>query len=198
MSEEELSLLKEKVSALNDQLAEKIEYAGAEKREAALLLKGVDSAVELNVREQLRGRMRSAAERYLVLAAARIILDRAVERAERERQPELLKKASFFMSQFTCGAYTRIYNAARENMLKVASADSPDGKSAAQLSRGTREQLFLSLRMALIDSLCQDDETLPVVFDDIFVNFDEKRSAAARQTLESFAGDKQIIIFECK
>ena len=83
LSDEELSLLKEKVSALKDQLAEKLEYAGAEKREAALLLKGVDSAALLNIREQLRGRMRSGAERYLVLAAARAILDRAVERSER-------------------------------------------------------------------------------------------------------------------
>ena len=198
LSEEEILQLKEKLRSLKIQREEKIEFSGAEKREAALLLKEVDCAVEVNIREQLRGKMRSAAERYLVLAAARIILDRAVERAERERQPELLKKASFYMKQFTCGTCTRVYNSAKENQLKVTTSDFPEGKSAIQLSRGTREQLFLALRMALIDSLQQDDESLPVVFDDIFVNFDTKRRGAAWQTMESFAADKQLIIFECK
>ena len=80
----------------------------------------------------------------------------------------------------------------------MTTSDFPEGKSAPQLSRGTREQLFLALRMALIDSLQQDDESLPVVFDDIFVNFDTNRRDAAWQTMESFAADKQLIIFECK
>ena len=102
------------------------------------------------------------------------------------------------MEQFTCGACTRVYNSAKENLLKVATSDFPDGKNAAQLSRGPREQLFLALRMALIDSLQQDDETLPVVFDDIFVNYDTNRRSAAWQTMESFAANKQLIIFECK
>ena len=190
--------MKEKLRSLKIQREEKIGFSGAEKRESALLLKGVDTAVEVNIREQLRGKMRSAAERYLVLAAARIILERSVERAERERQPELLKKASLYMEQFTCGACTRVYNSAKENLLKVATSDFPDGKNAAQLSRGTREQLFLALRMALIDSLWQDDEMLPVVFDDIFVNYDTNRRNAAWQTIRSFAADKQLIIFECK
>ena len=198
VSEEEILQMKEKLRSLKIQREEKIGFAGAEQREAALLLKGVDSAVEVNVREQLRGKMRSASERYLVLSAARIILERAVERAERERQPELLKKASLYMERFTCGACTRVYNSAKENLLKVATSDFPDGKTPAQLSRGTREQLFLALRLALIDSLWQDDEMLPVVFDDIFVNFDTGRRNAAWQTVGSFAADKQLIIFECK
>ena len=198
LSDEELSLLKEKVSALKDQLAEKLEYAGAEKREAALLLKGVDTAALLNIREQLRGRMRSGAERYLVLAAARAILDRAVERSERERQPELLKKAARFLTEITENRYTRVWKSATDNLLKITSPDSPEGKNVSQLSRGTREQLFLALRMALIDSLPGDMEHLPVAFDDIFVNFDNTRRSAAWRCIEEFARNRQVIVFECK
>ncbi len=198
LSEEESTSLKEELQKKKDAREEKIEFSGADRREAALLLQKVDSAVELNVREQLRGRMRAAAERYLVLAAARVILDRAVERAERERQPELLNRASGYINKFTCGAYTRVYNSARENLLKLASPDFPDGKTPNQLSRGTREQLFLALRMALIDSSAAEGEALPVVFDDVFVNFDNDRRKAAQETLEEFAADKQLIIFECK
>ena len=198
LSAEESTSLKEELQKKKDAREEKIEFSGADRREAALLLQKVDSAVELNVREQLRGRMRAAAERYLVLAAARVILDRAVERAERERQPELLNRASVYINKFTCGAYTRVYNSARENLLKLASPDFPDGKTPNQLSRGTREQLFLALRMALIDSSAAEGEALPVVFDDVFVNFDNDRRKAAQETLEEFAADKQLIIFECK
>ena len=142
--------------------------------------------------------MRSGAERYLVLAAARAILDRAVERSERERQPELLKKAALFLSEITGNRYTRVWKSATDNLLKISAPDAPEGKNASQLSRGTREQLFLALRMALIDSLPGDMETLPVAFDDIFVNFDATRRSAAWRALEEFAKSRQVIVFECK
>ena len=52
LSEEEILQLKEKLRSLKIQREEKIEFSGAEKREAALLLKEVDCTVEVNVREQ--------------------------------------------------------------------------------------------------------------------------------------------------
>lgn len=198
LPEEELTGRKEELKSLKEALEHNMNASGAERREAALLLRGVDSAALLNIREQLRGRMRSGAERYLVLAAARAILDRAVERSERERQPELLKKAALFLSEITGNRYTRVWKSATDNLLKISAPDAPEGKNASQLSRGTREQLFLALRMALIDSLPGDMEHLPVAFDDIFVNFDNTRRSAAWRCIEEFARNRQVIVFECK
>ncbi len=63
-----------------------------------------------------------------------------------------------------------------------------------QLSRGTMEQLYFSLRMAASEILCQE-ESLPLLLDDVFVMYDEKRLA---QTLKWLAKcGKQVLLCTC-
>jgi hypothetical protein len=78
--------------------------------------------------------------------------------------------------------------------------DDRDGRSLTpeNLSRGTREQLFLSLRMALVTQYAQRGVQLPLVLDDVFVNFDSHRARAAAGVLHEFAGlGHQVLIFTC-
>lgn len=193
---DELESLKEKVLRLQRKLEENLTFSGAERREASILLNGIDSAVELNVREQIRGKMRSAAERYLILSAARKVLERSVERCERERQPELLKKASLIFCGFTENAYTLLYKQLSTNTLHIANPEQGIDRSIPELSRGTREQLFLALRLALIESFEKNFETLPVILDDILVNFDSKRRKVVKETIEKFSSSRQLILLE--
>jgi hypothetical protein len=66
------------------------------------------------------------------------------------------------------------------------------------LSRGTREQLFLALRLALVEQFARRGARLPVVLDDVLVNFDRRRAAAAARALAQFAaGGQQVIVFTC-
>lgn len=65
--------------------------------------------------------------------------------------------------------------------------------SPDQLSRGTRDQLDFSLRIAAIDEVC-DNIQLPIVLDDPFVNFDEERLAAAQKMLDVLSASHQILL----
>jgi hypothetical protein len=66
------------------------------------------------------------------------------------------------------------------------------------LSRGTREQLFVSLRLALVSAYARRGIHLPMILDDVFVNFDAGRTKTAVAVLRDFAKQgHQLLVFTC-
>jgi hypothetical protein len=65
---------------------------------------------------------------------------------------------------------------------------------AESLSRGTRDQLFFALRVALLEELSAD-RALPLVLDDPFLHFDRERLARVEETLERLGESHQILLF---
>ncbi len=125
------------------------------------------------------------------------MLKTVYKKYEKERQPETLKEASQFLERMTSGKYCRIWTPLSEDILLL---DDRDGRSAPidLLSRGTREQLFLSLRLAMIASYATRGVKMPLILDDVLVNFDAERSAAAAQVLIDFArSGHQTLVFTC-
>ena len=70
-------------------------------------------------------------------------------------------------------------------------------KNILQLSSGTAEQLYLALRFGFIRELGKQFELLPIVFDDILVNFDPDRSSSAGASIIELAETNQIFYFTC-
>jgi chromosome segregation protein len=62
-----------------------------------------------------------------------------------------------------------------------------------QLSQGTRDQLLLALRLAVLDLLAQE-VPLPLVLDDPFAHWDERRLARAREMLRALARERQVVL----
>ena len=84
-----------------------------------------------------------------------------------------------------------------DNVLKV---DDSSGHSLPVefLSRGTREQVYLSLRLALVAAYARRGVLLPLVLDDVLVNFDKQRAEAAAKVLGAFSeSGHQILVFTC-
>ena len=67
---------------------------------------------------------------------------------------------------------------------------------SAFLSRGAQEQLYLSLRLALAETIALP-EPLPLLLDDLFVHFDAGRLARTAETLREIAGGRQVVLFTC-
>ncbi|MDX1660881.1 MAG: hypothetical protein R3326_03735 [Gemmatimonadota bacterium] len=65
---------------------------------------------------------------------------------------------------------------------------------AESLSRGTRDQLYFALRVALLEEL-SSDRALPIVLDDPFLHFDRERLARVEETLETLGETHQILLF---
>ena len=116
---------------------------------------------------------------------------------EQQRQPETLQEASGYLDRLTQGRYCRVWTPLGEHALRV---DDAEGHSlpVEVLSRGTREQLFLSLRLALASSYARRGAPLPLVLDDVLVNFDAERAKAAAAVLRDFAAaGHQLLVFTC-
>ncbi|NNJ26291.1 AAA family ATPase [Alienimonas chondri] len=140
---------------------------------------------------------------------------------ERTRQPAVLASAGRYLAQLTDGRYRRVWSPLGERTLLVedrhGAALAPDA-----LSGGTREQLYLAIRLGLMDHVAEADETStgaeidgngldlrpPVVLDDVLVNFDQLRTEAALDTLRTFCAEerradgtvrpaRQVLFFTC-
>ena len=101
------------------------------------------------------------------------------------------------MAKFTNGQYKRIWTPLSNDILLV---DNAAGESLPVdvLSRGTREQLFLSVRMALVANFARRGVNVPMVLDDVLVNFDIERTRRAAEVLSEFAaGGHQLFLFTC-
>lgn len=141
--------------------------------------------------------LRNKSDSWAVLTLARAVLKKAVENYERERQPEVVQEAQRFFSLMTTGSYSRIYAPLDETPIFVETKKDNVRKETQELSRGTAEQLYLSLRFGFIREFSQHSESLPVIFDDILVNFDPGRSKAACQAIKKLAQNHQVIFFTC-
>ena len=189
--------------ALAEQLAEGerslegLRQARAEHLAKAGLLASAEDVARLRLHEEsileaIRGL--AADWRRLVLAAG--LLREARRRYERDSQPAVVREASAFFRAFTGGRYAEVVAPVGEE--RVEAVDSRGGRVPAQaLSRGTAEQLYLSLRFGYAVQHARRGEPLPLIMDDILVNFDPERAAAAAQAIGALAGQHQVLFFTC-
>lgn len=153
-----------------------------------------EARLELNVIDRQIAEVR---EQWQVLAVSSRLLDVIRETWEAKRQPETLQEASAFLDQLTEGKYIRIWTRLTGNQLLV---DNAEGETLAveHLSRGTREAVYLGLRLALVDACARRGAVLPLVLDDVLVNFDANRARAAARVLRDFsASGYQVLMFTC-
>jgi uncharacterized protein YhaN len=150
--------------------------------------------VELDVVEQ---QIKKAIAAWRERAAVSLFLERIREEYEQHRQPETLQEASKYMAQLTDGRYTRIWTPLAHDILFVDTAEG-QSLSVQVLSRGTREQLFVSLRLALVAAYARRGIHLPMILDDVFVNYDAGRTRTACSVLREFAKQgHQLLVFTC-
>ena len=124
------------------------------------------------------------------------MLDETRKIYETERQPEVLRQASAFFSVMTEGRYIRVIAPLDGSEIQVERADTVR-LSPQILSRGTAEQLYLSMRLALVREYANHVDPLPVVFDDIFVNFDPERSRTSFKAIRDLCSTHQVLLFTC-
>lgn len=145
-------------------------------------------------REAVVVEIREALSEWRLLAIAQSLVQATLRRYEVERQPAVLTRAASSFSRITDGRYSRLVT--REDGIDLIAADG-SRLDAAALSRGTAEQLYLCLRLALAAEFGRLAVPLPFVMDDVLVNFDPERARVAAEVLLAAAPDHQILLFTC-
>ena len=155
-----------------------------------------ESSVLRMHRSVLKERLLEHARKWSQLVLEKTLLERTQQKFEQERQPDVIKHAQEFFYNVTGKRYSRLSVPIDEKKIMVVDADG-NTKQPHELSRGTREQLYLALRFGLIQDLGERTERLPVVIDEVLVNFDPYRARLAAQSLELLVKTNQVLVFTC-
>jgi uncharacterized protein YhaN len=136
----------------------------------------------------------TAFREWQILQLATHLVTETRAKIERERQPEVLARASDSFGRVSKSKYTRLFQ--RENSVVIES-ETGVPIQPEQLSRGTAEQLYLCMRLALAEDFRKRGQQLPLVMDDVLVNFDPERAASVAEMLCEASESQQILLFTC-
>ena len=156
---------------------------------------GDPAALEAQLEENHRLQKKLQAE-YDAITLALSVLSEA-ERSLRARfSPDLNQRTAVYFSALTGGAYERVtFDRAFSAQTEAAGSSFP--RSAAHLSQGAADQLYLALRLALCDLVLPSKNRCPIVLDDALTNFDDTRLAFALDLLTRVAQERQVLLFTC-
>ena len=124
---------------------------------------------------------------------AKEVLTNAYEEMKNTVTPKFTEELSKNISSITNGKYTNV----RFNDEVGLIVELPNGEyvTASKLSVGTIDQLYLSLRLSMIEDL--SEENLPIILDEAFAYFDEERLENILKYLNEKFENHQIILLTC-
>ena len=195
-TDQSIEKLENEITQLEGELSGSTQNIGAKKNQISELEKNERLGGLRLEEENLKARLQEAISEWSVNAMCYTLLNKAMTIYEKERQPFVLKHAGRYLDKITEGRYIRVIKKAEGNKLVV---ETPEGlqKSVNALSRGTAEQLYLSMRLAFIKEYANRVGTLPIIVDDILVNFDPQRAKTTIRLLNEISKENQIIMFTC-
>lgn len=148
--------------------------------------------------EALRAELAGAVHEYRVVTTAARLVRITLQSYVRDRQPGVLERASGAFAGVTAGRFRAVVQEAAEDSDAIV-VEQWDGARVApdDLSRGTCEQLYLSVRLALVGEFADRGQELPLIMDDCLVNFDPVRAAAMARLIAASAAGGQCLFFTC-
>ncbi len=165
-----------------------------------------DAAQAEAQRQEALAQMGEAVQRYLKVQTAARLLKWAIERYREARQGPMLSRASAIFAALTLGSFERLAVDFDAEPLKLQGRRH-DGQlvDIGGLSEGTRDQLYLALRLAALhlhldpaqgDGLgpsASSGHALPFIADDLFINYDDRRASAGLHALGELSRHTQVL-----
>jgi uncharacterized protein YhaN len=153
------------------------------------------SEMQLELEAQ-KSALSEKARQWAELVTIRFVLNRAKQQYREKGQPEVIREAVPFFDRITGGAYANILAGLDGDTLEVVRSGGAH-LDHGELSRGTADQLYLSLRFGYIRNLASSGKVYPVLVDEALVNFDPQRTRAALEGLSELARTHQVVFFTC-
>ncbi len=161
-------------------------------REAAVALRTASCE-----KESAAARIEALTAEYIEQQLGSTLLAKAMALYREKHQDPLLKRAGEYFATLTCGAFVGLAIDEDENqrVLKGIRAQGGAHLDLDAMSDGTRDQLFLALRLAYIENYCENTAVCPVILDDVLMAFDDERTAATLCALQELSRKTQVLVF---
>jgi uncharacterized protein YhaN len=169
----------------------------AEQKQALESLTSNEEISRLRAREAaLLADLSENAREWSRNALAEHLISQARDIYERKHQPDIIKDAGDIFSRMTNGKYQGVVSPLGENIIEAVN-EKGDRIPPGHLSRGTGEQLYLAVRFSYIRHQARKGDPLPVIMDDILVNFDPDRARKAAEAIRDLSASHQVLFFTC-
>ncbi|WP_455675644.1 AAA family ATPase [Pradoshia sp.] len=156
----------------------------------------ISTVMATEERESIVAELSSLCEQYVEKRLAVMVLQKGIEYYRAQNQNPILTRASDLFARLTLHSFEGLtvdYNEKDEEVLLGVKNGEKVGIEA--MSDGTKDQLYLALRVASIEKYCEENEPIPFIVDDILVHFDNDRSKVTLAILEELSKKTQIIFF---
>jgi DNA repair exonuclease SbcCD ATPase subunit len=137
--------------------------------------------------EELGAAIRSALE----------VIDEAADEIQNSYSPILNNKLGEIIADMTLERYSDL-RADDDMRLNAHAPESGKIVSVSNLSGGTIDQMYLALRIAVSEIISNSGESLPLIFDEPFAQYDDRRMEKTIEYLLKIAEKRQVIISTCK
>ena len=147
--------------------------------------------------EQLQQQLDRRNQEYQALTIAMEALKGGNVHLQERFSPELNRLAGQWLGKLTGGKYS-IVSLARDLEASATESGGLLPRKALVLSKGTVDQLYLAVRLAVCQLCLPQKDPAPRVLDDALVAFDDNRMALALDCLTDLGRRQQILLFTCQ
>ncbi|MCA9178294.1 MAG: AAA family ATPase [Planctomycetales bacterium] len=160
---------------------------------------GGSKASELSLkRESIASRLEERVQELARLRLAAAVLHAAIEEYREKNQGPVLSRASEIFSRITLDGFSGLqadFDERGEPVLTGVRKSSGEKITVAGMSDGTCDQLYLALRLASLENWLSRHEPLPLIVDDVLLNFDDNRAIAGLKVLAELSRHTQVVFF---
>ncbi|MEI4770361.1 AAA family ATPase [Psychrobacillus sp. FJAT-51614] len=158
------------------------------------LLKDEKQSEMLQKIEQKKAELQEYVKQWAALKAVVVAINKMMVQLKEERLPEVLEMAQSYFKRLTSQSYEQLI-LSPEGIFEAVKYNGQRFK-IVELSQATKEQAYLSLRIAL--ALCLKNKApFPIIMDDPFVHFDRFRLQQVVQLMEELQKEHQLLYFTC-
>jgi len=156
---------------------------------------GAESAAQQS--KNAEAEMLANAREWAVYRFGQLLLSRAIEEHRTQNQNPLMHRAGELFQVLSGGSFIGVEEEFddKDNPRLVAKRESGRSVSIEGLSKGTRDQLYLSLRLAYLEEYASKVEAVPFIGDDLLTTWDDKRALKGLQALAATSSQIQPILF---
>ncbi|MDP2354789.1 MAG: AAA family ATPase [Beijerinckiaceae bacterium] len=156
---------------------------------------GRDAPSRILEQKQAASELLDITRDWLLRMGAAKLAGVAMEQHRRRNQDPVIAAASGLFAHATGGAFSGVVIDLDDDGQPLLKGARRDGARLATeaMSEGTRDQLFLALRLALLGQRSADP--MPFIGDDLLASFDDERTAHTIEMMSEFGSQRQTILF---
>jgi uncharacterized protein YhaN len=192
-----LETMRSQLESIDAEIDRDQQHLGTLRQKLAQWDGGAQAADAAAEAQQALADIKALAETYARIKLASSLLTREIERYREEKEGPILRRAGEMLCRMTLGGFERLASRvdSQDQRKLVCVRHSGQEVPIEGLSDGTRDQLYLALRLASLEQHLTLNEPLPLILDDIFINFDDQRTRAALEILTETSCHTQVLLF---